>query len=141
MTRCRFPGTPVPWCMGRSRSASCAAGAASPLAPVGEPSAVELAASAGQGRSCINAMAQTLSLQLVPDGLRGGATSGNRMVAFGALPLGALAGGFVAGAHGLRAPWLAGGLVRPTVALVFLPALLRLPQVTPVRASESEASD
>jgi predicted MFS family arabinose efflux permease len=93
------------------------------------------------GLSIWNVMAQTLSLQLVPDELRGRVTSGSRMAAFGALPLGALAGGFVAGAYGLRAPWLVGGLVHLTVALIFLPALLRLPQVTPVRASESEASD
>src|ERR1035441_9522693 len=93
------------------------------------------------GLSIWNVMAQTLSLQLVPDELRGRVPSGSRMAAFGALPLGALAGGFVAGAYGLRAPWLVGGLVHLTVALIFLPALLRLPQVTPVRASESEASD
>src|ERR1039457_3268707 len=93
------------------------------------------------GLSIWNVMAQTLSLQLVPDELRGRVTSGSRMPAFGALPLGALAGGFVAGAYGLRAPWLVGGLVHLTVALIFLPALLRLPPVTPVRASERGASD
>ncbi|HEX6527263.1 MAG TPA: MFS transporter [Streptosporangiaceae bacterium] len=93
------------------------------------------------GLSVWNVMAQTLSLQLVPDELRGRVTSGNRMVAFGALPLGTLAGGFVAGAYGLRAPWLAGGLIHLTVALIFLPALLRWPRITPARASESEASN
>jgi hypothetical protein len=46
-----------------------------------------------------------------------------------------------AGTYGLRAPWFAGGPVHLSVALIFLPALLRLPQVTRIRASESEVSD
>jgi MFS family permease len=93
------------------------------------------------GLSIWNVMAQTLSQTLVPDELRGRVTSGNRMVAFGALPLGALAGGLVAGAYGLRAPWLVGGAIHLTVALIFLPAILRWGNVAPAQARESEDSD
>lgn len=82
------------------------------------------------GLSLWNVMAQSLSQQLVPDSLRGRVTTGARMLSFGALPLGALAGGFVGAAYGLRAPWLVGGLLHLTVALAFLPALLRWPQLT-----------
>lgn len=77
-----------------------------------------------------NVMAQSLSQRLVPNELRGRTITGGRMIAFGALPLGALAGGFVAAGFGLSAPWIVGGLVHLTAALCFLPALRRWPDLT-----------
>ncbi|GAA2142576.1 MFS transporter [Kitasatospora kazusensis] len=79
------------------------------------------------GLSLWNVMAQSVSQRLVPDELRGRVGTGTRMICFGAIPLGALAGGFVAASYGLRAPWLVGGLVNLVVALVFVPAMLRWP--------------
>ncbi|MEV4094144.1 MFS transporter [Streptosporangium saharense] len=81
------------------------------------------------GLSVWNVMAQSLSQRLVPNRLMGRVGSATRMIAFGALPLGALAGGLVAAAYGLTAPWVIGGIVHLTVALLTLPALLRWPSV------------
>ncbi|MFD0887992.1 MFS transporter, partial [Streptosporangium algeriense] len=53
------------------------------------------------GLSVWNVMAQSLSQRLVPNRLMGRVGSATRMIAFGALPLGALAGGLVAAAYGL----------------------------------------
>jgi predicted MFS family arabinose efflux permease len=77
-----------------------------------------------------NVMAQSLSQRLVPGELRGRTVTGARMIAYGALPLGALAGGLVSGDWGLQAPWIVGGTVHLTAALLFLPALLRWPAFT-----------
>ncbi|MFE3106560.1 MFS transporter [Kitasatospora indigofera] len=79
------------------------------------------------GLSLWNVMAQSVSQRLVPDELRGRVSTGTRMVCFGAIPLGALAGGFVAAEHGLRAPWVVGGLLNLVVALLFVPTMLRWP--------------
>jgi hypothetical protein len=46
------------------------------------------------------------------------------MPAWGTRPLGALAGGFVAEAAGLRAPFIVGGILRAVILLALLPALL-----------------
>ncbi|MEV7008447.1 MFS transporter [Streptosporangium sp. NPDC051022] len=81
------------------------------------------------GLSIWNVMAQSLSQRLIPNELMGRVGSATRMIAFGALPLGALAGGLVAAAYGLTAPWVAGGVVHLVVTLLTLPALLRWPAV------------
>ncbi|GAA3096680.1 MFS transporter [Streptosporangium carneum] len=81
------------------------------------------------GLSVWNVMAQSLSQRLIPNELMGRVGSATRMVAFGALPFGALAGGLVAAAYGLTAPWVIGGVVHLTVTLFTLPALLRWPSV------------
>jgi MFS family permease len=51
--------------------------------------------------------------------------SASRMLAYGATPLGALVGGFVASEYGLIAPWLVGGVLSLLVAVVSLPRLWR----------------
>jgi predicted MFS family arabinose efflux permease len=78
-----------------------------------------------------NVMAQSLSQRLVPNELRGRTITAGRMIAFGALPLGALAGGATATLWGLNAPWIVGGAVHLITALLFLPALSRWPASTP----------
>ncbi|HJY69320.1 MAG TPA: MFS transporter, partial [Streptosporangiaceae bacterium] len=47
-----------------------------------------------------------------------------RMLGWGLMPLGALAGGFVAHAAGLRAPYIVAGLLTGLSALAALPILL-----------------
>lgn len=47
------------------------------------------------------------------------------VLAYGATPLGALVGGFVASEYGLIAPWLVGGVLSLLVAVVSLPSLWR----------------
>jgi predicted MFS family arabinose efflux permease len=63
--------------------------------------------------------------RLIPDALLGRVTSASRMLTFGAMPLGALAGGYVAKEFGLIAPWIVGGVLSLAVTLATLPAMLR----------------
>ncbi len=53
-----------------------------------------------------NVVAVSLRMRLTPDELRGRVASVARLLAWGTQPLGALAGGLVAGSFGLRAPFL-----------------------------------
>jgi MFS family permease len=63
--------------------------------------------------------------RLIPDALLGRVTSASRMLAFGAMPLGALAGGYIAKEFGLIAPWVVGGVLSLVVTVLTLPAMLR----------------
>jgi hypothetical protein len=47
-----------------------------------------------------------------------------RMLGWGTIPLGGLAGGFIASLAGLRAPYLISGFLRGALLLLLLPALL-----------------
>lgn len=46
------------------------------------------------------------------------------MLGWGTIPLGALAGGFIAQLAGLRAPYTVAGILRGAVLVMLLPALL-----------------
>jgi MFS family permease len=70
-------------------------------------------------------VALSVRQRLIPDELLGRVTSASRMLTFGAMPLGALAGGFVARQFGLIAPWIVGGLLSVAVTVLALPALVR----------------
>jgi predicted MFS family arabinose efflux permease len=72
-----------------------------------------------------NVVSMSTRQRLVPDELQGRVVSASRMLAYGATPLGALAGGFVATEYGLIAPWLVGGVLSLLVAVVSLPRLWR----------------
>jgi len=63
--------------------------------------------------------------RLIPDELLGRVTSASRMLTFGAMPLGALAGGYIAKEFGLIAPWVVGGFLSLAVTLATLPTMLR----------------
>jgi MFS family permease len=63
--------------------------------------------------------------RLIPDELLGRVTSASRMLSYGAIPLGSLAGGYIATRFGLIAPWLVGGVLSLCVTLLALPAMLR----------------
>ncbi|MEU5881899.1 MFS transporter [Spirillospora sp. NPDC047279] len=72
-----------------------------------------------------NVVSVSVRQRLIPNELLGRVTSAGRMLAYGATPLGALAGGFVAGEFGLVAPWLVGGVLSLLVAVVSFPVLRR----------------
>jgi MFS family permease len=76
------------------------------------------------GLSIWNVVAQSLSQRLIPSDLMGRVGGASRMLAFGALPLGALAGGFVGHAFGLRAVWVVGGTVHLVATAITTPIVL-----------------
>jgi MFS family permease len=71
-----------------------------------------------------NIVTVTFRQRLVPSGLLGRVNSVYRMVGWGLMPLGAIAGGFVAHVFGLRAPYVVASGVRITVFAIALPVLL-----------------
>jgi MFS family permease len=83
-----------------------------------------LLACGGFATTLWNVVTVSMRQQEVPSELFGRVNSVYRMLGWGTRPLGALAGGFVAQAAGLRAPFIVGGVLRIVVLLVLLPALL-----------------
>jgi MFS family permease len=71
-----------------------------------------------------NVVTVTLRQQIVPDELRGRVNSAYRMLGWGLMPLGALAGGLVAGLAGLRAPYTVAGIMRGVALIAIVPALI-----------------
>ncbi len=71
-----------------------------------------------------NVVTVSLRQRIVPSRLLGRVNSAYRMLGWGLMPLGALTGGFVAHAAGLRAPYLIGALVSVLALAATLPALL-----------------
>jgi MFS family permease len=71
-----------------------------------------------------NVVTVSLRQRVVPGHLLGRVNSVYRMLGWGLMPLGALAGGFVAHAAGLRAPYIVAGLLCGLSVLVALPLLL-----------------
>ena len=71
-----------------------------------------------------NVVTVSLRQRVVPGHLLGRVNSVYRMLGWGLMPIGALAGGFVAHAAGLRAPYIVAGLLCGLSALVALPILL-----------------
>jgi MFS family permease len=72
-----------------------------------------------------NVVTVSLRQRIVPDELLGRVNSVYRMIGWGLIPVGSLAGGFAARLAGLRAPYVAGGVVCALALLAALPALLR----------------
>jgi MFS family permease len=70
-----------------------------------------------------NVVAGSLRQALAPDRLLGRVISSFRLFSYGAVPLGALLGGVLARAFGLRAPFLVAGMVIPAVTLLSLPVV------------------
>jgi MFS family permease len=71
-----------------------------------------------------NVVTVSMRQREVPAELFGRVNSVYRMLGWGTRPLGALAGGIVAEAAGLRAPFIVGGILRGAIFLALLPALL-----------------
>jgi MFS family permease len=78
-----------------------------------------------------NVVTITLRQQVVPGHLLGRVNSVYRMLGWGLMPVGALAGGFVAHAAGLRAPYIVAGLLCLLSALATLPLLLAAERAAP----------
>jgi MFS family permease len=74
-----------------------------------------------------NVVTVTLRQRIVPADLLGRVNSAYRMIGWGLMPLGALAGGFVAHAAGLRAAYIVAGVLSGAALLVALPALVGAP--------------
>jgi MFS family permease len=93
------------------------------LAPSAGLAAVMLA---GQGFAVTwwNVVTVSLRQQIVPARLLGRVNSVYRMVGWGLMPLGALVGGLVAHQAGLRAPYLAAGILCGASLLAAVPLLL-----------------
>ena len=83
-----------------------------------------LLASQGFAVAMWNVVTVSLRQRVVPGHLLGRVNSVYRMLGWGLMPLGALAGGFVAHAAGLRAPYIVAGLLCGLSALVAFPILL-----------------
>ncbi|MFJ1767758.1 MFS transporter [Amycolatopsis sp. NPDC088138] len=66
-----------------------------------------------------------LRQQLVPPGLLGRVTSVYRLLGWGLIPLGTLAGGLVAHGFGLRVPYLVAAVVRGLALVAAVPVLVR----------------
>ncbi|WP_229802894.1 MFS transporter [Planobispora rosea] len=72
-----------------------------------------------------NIVTVSLRQQAVPSGMLGRVNGVYKMLGWGLIPLGALAGGLVAHALGLRAPYLVAGVLRGIVLLAAVSALRR----------------
>lgn len=70
-----------------------------------------------------NIVTVTLRQRIVPAELLGRVNSVYRMLGWGLMPLGALAGGFIAHAAGLRAAFVVGGVLSGAALIAALPAL------------------
>ena len=81
----------------------------------------------GAGIGVTNVLFVSIRQRIVSAGHLGRVASVQRFAAWGALPLGALLGGWLAQALGLRAPYLVAGVLVAVVAAVFRRALLAFP--------------
>jgi predicted MFS family arabinose efflux permease len=81
-----------------------------------------------------NVITVSLRQQIIPDELLGRVNSVYRTVGWGSIPLGALAGGFLANATSLQVPWLVAGAVC-FVALVAASALVTQHAIDEARAA------
>jgi len=102
------------------------------LAPDPAVAAVMLAGQ-GFGVAMWNVVTVSLRQQIVPSDLLGRVNSVYRMLGWGLMPVGALAGGFVAHAAGLRAPYIVAGVLCGLALLATLPLLLSASRVAPTR--------
>jgi MFS family permease len=99
-------------------------GLAPSASPAGALVAGALLAANGFAVTMWNVVTVTMRQRAVPDDMLGRVNSAYKMLGWGMIPLGALAGGLVAQAAGLRAPWIIAGTLRGLVLLALLPALL-----------------
>jgi MFS family permease len=72
-----------------------------------------------------NVVTVSLRQAIVPDRLVGRVTGAYRMLAYGSMPIGAVAGGALARTFGLRAPFLVGAIVLVAAAALALPMVNR----------------
>ena len=80
----------------------------------------------GFGFTLGNVVAITVRQTVVPDGMLGRVTSVYRLIAIGAAPIGALAGGLIARGFGLGAPFWVAGALMTLLAIVTAPLFRRM---------------
>jgi MFS family permease len=85
-----------------------------------------LFAAGGIALTLINVVTVSLRQQIVPQELLGRVNSVYRMLGWGLMPLGGVAGGLVAHRFGLRAPLLGAGAIRFAVIATTLPFLIAI---------------
>jgi len=106
---------------------SAAAGQAAALLAVGSTTNLAIATAAmaivGASNAAWNVVTVSYRQGAVPTELLGRVTASYRVIALSAMPLGAAAGGIIAHAWGLHAPYLAGGIVLTVATLLAFPAL------------------
>lgn len=85
--------------------------------------AVALMAAQGALFTMFNIIAVTLRQTIVPDRLMGRVVSANRVLVFGAVPLGSILGGVLGKTLGVTSPFLLGGATLVILALAALPAI------------------
>jgi MFS family permease len=83
----------------------------------------------GYASTMWNVVTVSLRQQIVPGELFGRVNSAYRMIGWGLLPVGAITGGFVAHAFGLRAPYLLGGITIAIAAVAAVPVLAHIDRV------------
>src|SRR5262249_43911450 len=72
-----------------------------------------------------NVVSASVRQRVVPSELLGRVSGAGRMASSGGLPLGALAGGFLAHSYGLVSPWVVGAVLNMVVVVVAVPILIR----------------
>ncbi|MGX6608355.1 MFS transporter [Micromonosporaceae bacterium Da 78-11] len=72
-----------------------------------------------------NVVSASVRQRVVPQELLGRVSGAGRMLSNGGLPLGALAGGFLAHSYGLVSPWVVGAVLNMLVVAVAIPTLIR----------------
>ena len=125
----REPPGPAAERLGRprhdARSSRCSCIGAATLVPalVGQPDRRSASRSRSSGRSASAWNVVTVSLRqaIVPDALLGRVNSAYRLLGWGTMPIGALLGGFLADAFGLRAPFVIGGVIPIVMGLAMIP--------------------
>jgi MFS family permease len=78
-----------------------------------------------------NIVTVSLRQQIVPPELLGRVNSVYRMIGWGLIPVGAVAGGLVAKEFGLRAPYTLGGIVIAVIGAATVPVLMRARRLRP----------
>ncbi|MFQ5558763.1 MAG: MFS transporter [Acidimicrobiales bacterium] len=92
------------------------------IAPASDPWIVALAfAATGFAGTTWNVVTVSLRQQMIPDELLGRVNSVYRFLGWGGMPVGALIGGLLAGAYGLRAPFYVGGTSLLVVSVMAAP--------------------
>lgn len=81
-----------------------------------------LFASSGLG-AMVNVVGRALRQAMVPDKMLGRVTGSNRVIVYGAMPLGAALGGWIARTFGLRAAFVIGGVIMTAVSVAIAPWL------------------
>jgi hypothetical protein len=86
-----------------------------------------------------NILTTSLRQSIVPDRLLGRVNSAHRFVAWGALPVGALLGGFLGRSFGLRLPFLAASVVLALMGLAAAFMFVRQAAAAPTAARPAES--